>query len=277
MNFIQFAELHGLIISRLTEGKWCRVPTSDKPTHRNGAYKLVGNVGFVQNWATMTEPSIWRDESSSQESYKARQSLLRKAAQDTANQHRQAAEKAEWILSQCELKPHPYLASKGFAEELAQVWEKSGVELMVIPMRINGRIAGCQLVDGEGNKKFLTGQRTGNAEFVFDGKGQHVLCEGFATALSARHAFKNIKARYTLHVCFSAGNMARIAESLPGGFVIADNDASGTGERVAKEIGWPYWMSDVVGEDANDYHLRKGLFALANGLNQAMRKVAVMT
>jgi phage/plasmid primase-like uncharacterized protein len=271
MNFVQFAAMHGVIINRLTEGRWCRVPTSDKPTHRNGAYKLTGSIGWVQNWATMVEPSVWRDESCTAESYKAQQQIIRKAAQDTAKMAQDAARKAQWILSQCELKPHPYLVAKGFADEMVQVWDKDGAELMVVPMRTEGRIIGCQLIGADGAKKFLTGQRTGGASFVFDGKGPNVLCEGFATALSARHALKNIKARYTLHVCFSAGNMARIASTLGAGFVVADNDASGTGERVAREIGWPYWISDVTGEDADDYRQRKGLFSLANGLRLAMR------
>ena len=77
---------------------------------------------------------------------------------------------------------------------------------------------------------------------------------------------RNLKRPYTLHVTFSAGNMVKVASGLPGGFIVADNDASATGERVAKEIGWPYWMSDRVGEDANDFFLRRGLFALAQGL-----------
>jgi putative DNA primase/helicase len=42
--------------------------------------------------------------------------------------------------------------------------------------------------------------------------------------------------------------------------VIADNDESGTGERVAKESGLKYWMSDKVGEDFNDFHQRNHLF-----------------
>jgi putative DNA primase/helicase len=48
--------------------------------------------------------------------------------------------------------------------------------------------------------------------------------------------------------------------------VVADNDESGTGERVAKEIGWKYWMSDVVGEDANDTHVRLGNFTFGQSL-----------
>ena len=103
-------------------------------------------------------------------------------------------------------------------------------------MRSAGRIVGCQLIDEEGNKKFLPGQASGGAEFVMDGKGMHVVCEGYATGLSVRQSMANLKARATIHVCFSAGNMARIARDLPTGLVIADNDASGYLRRILKAI-----------------------------------------
>jgi putative DNA primase/helicase len=64
--------------------------------------------------------------------------------------------------------------------------------------------------------------------------------------------------------------MVKIAAGLPEGIVIADNDASGTGERVAKQIGWPYWMSDQVGEDANDTHRRLGLFKFSQSLTRSV-------
>ena len=141
-------------------------------------------------------------------------------------------------------------------------------------MRIGGRLVGCQLIDEAGGKKFLSGQRPGNAEFIFANGGSHYLCEGYATALSARHALRNLKRRYTLHVCFSASNMAKVAAGCRAGVVLADHDASGTGERIAREIGWPFWMSDHVGEDANDFHRRAGLFALAQQLAGLLRGVA---
>jgi putative DNA primase/helicase len=81
---------------------------------------------------------------------------------------------------------------------------------------------------------------------------------------------KNWKRRYIIHVCFSAGNMLKIAATLPGGYVIADHDASGTGERVAREIGWPYWMSDQLG-DCNDHHLREGLFRTGQSVLRALK------
>jgi putative DNA primase/helicase len=99
-----------------------------------------------------------------------------------------------------------------------------------------------------------------------DNKGIHILCEGYATGLSIQEAFKKMSRRYTIHVCFSAGNMKKIAADLKPGIVVADNDASGTGERVAKEVGWKYWMSDVVGEDANDTHVRLGNFTFGQSL-----------
>jgi hypothetical protein len=70
------------------------------------------------------------------------------------------------------------------------------------------------------------------------------------------------------------GNMAKIAEGLRCGIVIADNDESRTGERTAQAIGWPYWMSDTVGEDGNDYAQRRGLFALGCGLKSIITKKA---
>lgn len=270
MRFEDFARIHGLLIGSLVEARWVRVPTEDKPRSRNGAYKFMGNFGLVQNWATMTEPAVWRDQGES----KAAQMRVRQVAQQASRQAdelaRAAAAKAEHILSECELAPHPYLAAKGFPDEMVNVWNRDTDNVMVVPMRRGRQLVGCQLIKPDGDKKFLYGQRSGGAEFIFGQRGTHVLCEGYATALSAQQALRNLKVAYVLHVTFSAGNMKKVAADLPGGLVLADNDASGTGERVAREIGWPYWMSDAVGEDANDYAQRAGVFSLAMGIKQAM-------
>jgi putative DNA primase/helicase len=123
------------------------------------------------------------------------------------------------------------------------------------------------MIDQEGGKKFLYGQRTSNAEIKIDSGGVDILCEGYATALSIQAVLKRFKRRYIIHVCFSAGNMKKIAAGIQTpGIIVADNDASGTGERVAKEIGWRYWMSDHVGEDANDAYVRMGSFAFGQSL-----------
>lgn len=273
MTFVDFCRAYGVPLHQLpTPGRWFRVPTEDKPTSRNGAVKYMGDVGFCQNWATMTEPAVWRDEGVSREAQKR----IRNVANDADRQARElalkAAQKAENVLSECELFTHPYLEAKGFPAEMGNVWNRETDNVLVIPMRTGGRLVGCQLIKPDGDKKFLYGQRSGGAEFTFGQRGTHVLCEGYATALSAQQALRNLKVSYVLHVTFSAGNMKKVAETLPGGVVLADNDASRTGERAAQEIGWPYWMSDVVGEDFNDAHLRKGVFPLAMELKAVMSR-----
>jgi len=150
------------------------------------------------------------------------------------------------------------------------VWVKEGKRILVIPMRIDGALVGCQLVDEEGGKKFLFGQRTANASFIFDNKGQNILCEGYATALSIREVLKSFKYRYKIYVCFSATNLVKVAKDLAKGFVVADNDESGTGEKIAKETGFPYWISETLGYDFNDEHQKNGTFKSGTSLLRSL-------
>lgn len=272
MTFMDFCHTHGVTLRQLPPvGRWLRVPTDDKPRSRNGAVKFMGDVGFVQNWATMTEPAVWRSEGESTQAVARVRQVAEQATREAREAAQNAGRKAQTILAECELATHPYLASKGFEGELANVWNRETDNVMVVPMRCGGEIVGCQLIKPEGDKKFLYGQRSGGAEFVMGQRGTHVLCEGYATALSARAALHNLKLSYVLHVTFSAGNMKKVAETLPRGVVLADNDASLTGERVAKEIGWPYWISDTVGEDFNDAHQRLGVFTVAMQLKKVLQ------
>jgi putative DNA primase/helicase len=273
MDFVSFCRVHGIVIDHVPPmGSWKRYRTTDKPAHRNGSVKFMGDHGFVQNHATMQEVSLWRAEGDSAMARQEVQRVAAEAAREIARNNARAAERAEQMLAQCASRKHAYTTSKGFPDEVMNVLKTDSGPLAVIPMRIGGKIVGAQTITEAGEKKFLPGQRSGGAEFIFANKGPHVLCEGYATALSARAALKNLKRPYTLHVCFSAGNMKKIAADLPGGIVLADNDASGTGERIAREIGWPYWMSDRVGEDANDFHQRLGAFALAQGIQKTFRE-----
>jgi putative DNA primase/helicase len=272
MTFLDFCKAHGIMIDALPPiGVWKRYKTADKPHSRNGAVKFMGTHGFAQNHATQTDVSTWRNEGESQVAIQEVQRVVRQASQEQVKFNAQAAQKANGILGLCKTKKHAYIEAKGFADEVVNVWESDTGPVAVIPMRINAEVVGCQLISEDGTKKFLFGQRSGGAQFIFDNRGDHYLCEGYATGLSLRHALKSLKKKYTIHVCFSAGNMAKVAASLPSGFVIADNDKSGTGERVAREIGWPYWMSEKVGEDFNDCHQRIGLFAIGQTLIRAMR------
>jgi len=259
MTFEDFAKAYGLMLNHVVFGKWVAVPTEDHPRKRNGRYKLMGNVGWVQNWATMTKPEMWRSDVTKTPTIDW-QREQRVADQERIEAASRAAQRAGWIMHQTESTHHAYLAKKGFPDEMANVWDDDGEKLLVVPMRMENRLVGAQLITEEGKKKFLPGQKTKGASFVLDAKGVPIFVEGYATALSVRAAMKAMKIRYTIHVCFSAGNIKAVAGMVQGGVVVADKDLNGVGEAAARETGKPYWVSDTVGEDFNDFHIRVGLF-----------------
>lgn len=272
MDFIQFARSHGIIIdAHPPMGVWKRFPTEDHPRSRNGAVKYMGDVGFVQNHATSTVVSIWKPDSPvTAEDKKISVAAIRQADDQRRKQQQVAIQRAIGMLNGSGFSTHPYLEKKGFADEQGNVLWVEGKPVLLIPMRVAGSLVGLQQIDADGGKKFLYGQRTSGASFIFDNKGVNIVCEGYATALSVRAAMKQMKQRYTLHVCFSAGNMIKVASGLESGIVIADNDASGTGQEAAQKIGWPTWMSDRTGEDANDFHMRVGMFAFTQSLTHTI-------
>lgn len=253
IDLITFAQMHGILVKHLPPvGVWKRYPTETHPSSRNGAIKFMGDMAFIQNHAVMTEPIIWRS-SAVVDRYKV-MNLIAKSEEETRKNQFNAVRKAAHILNNAVKDVHPYLAKKGFPTQKGFVWN----DLLVVPMRIGDNLCGCQLIDPLGNKKFLSGQRTAGAKLTIDNKGIDLLVEGYATALSLRAVLRHLKMRYRIHICFSAGNMKKVAHNFKSGIVIADNDESGTGERVAKEIGWRYWLSPETG-DMNDYHQKYGL------------------
>jgi len=275
MDFIDFARSHGIIINDLPPiGQWKRYPTEDHPRKKNGACKYMGTHGFVQNHATSTVVSLWKADSEAQP-VDMRAIIIgqAKAERERTKLASEAVSKAVRMLNDSGYSSHEYLKAKGFPDEQGSVLNIENKPVLLIPMRLGKSLCGVQQIWEDGTKKFLYGQRTTGATFAFDNKGLNIVCEGYATALSVRAAMKQLKRRYTIHVCFSAGNMVRVAEGLESGLVIADNDKSGTGQQAAADIGWPVWMSDLEGEDANDTMRRVGLFAFSQSLTQSMLNI----
>lgn len=259
MNFQQFAETHGLIITHLVTDKWVRVPTVDKPHSKNGAYIYDGQSGAVQNWAIHDKPVSWK----SKEPYRPdpyAKEKREKAERERTERQVKAAKKAGWIMSQAKEGTHPYLARKGFPTQKCYIWN----ELLVLPTREGDKLVGCQLISSDGTKKFLTGQKTKGVSLVMDNKGIDIVCEGFATAMSVRRAMKYLKQRYKIHVCFSASNMVDIGTKLKNPIVIADNDPMGI--RTAKKIASDYWVAKAEGQDFNDAEIALGTEAVAQSL-----------
>lgn len=277
MNFSDFAAIHGLDIRRLELGKIIRCPTKDHPRSDNGAFFYSGDWGWCQNWAEMSEPVYWTDDTITRPedlaALRARMEASRKQhAQERARDAQNAAQKAKAIIKQARIEQHAYLDSKGFREAVGLVWyPDEDTNLLVIPMYVGRDVVGCQLINRDGEKKFLRGQKTNGAEFVLGSYGVEIWCEGYATALSIHTTLKAMKVLCRVHACFSAGNLQRMAKA---GYVVADNDASQTGEKAAQATGLPYWMPEQTGQDFNDFHVDRGTFSAGMELRQWLQKEA---
>lgn len=275
-DFIQFASSHGLVVNHLPIGRIVRCPTATHRSSKNGAFFFDGLWGWVQDWSQSDKIQVWKsdkviDNAEFQQKIKASQARY---AQDKAKLNADAAKKAHWILNQCELNLSAYLGRKGFPEMSANMWIKDQERpLLVIPMHKESNVVGCQLIDHEGNKKFLKGQVTQDASFQIGNGKQAFFVEGYVSGLSLQRILQSMKISYRIFVTFSASNLLRFARRIDG-YVIADNDASGTGEKAAIESGKPFYMPPIVGYDINDYHLEFGVFKAAQELKKLLYKRA---
>lgn len=273
MNFAEFAAAHGLLIRDVEFGRWIRTATEDKPNHKNGAYRHLGDVAFVQNHATMSGVAVWFPDGDSDikvdrsEMARIRANADRQIAQNRAS----ACQKALNIIGQARHEQHAYLDSKGFPDALGLVYHPDEhTNLLIIPMRAGKQLVGCQLIDRDGGKRFLFGQQCSGAAYVIGNHGIDIWCEGYATGLSVNAVMAALKTPARIHVCFSASNMQAMATH---GIVVADNDVSQTGEKAAQATGLPYFMPDTDGDDFNDFHRKVGTFTASQALRNFLQEV----
>lgn len=206
-----------------------------------------------------------------------------------------AAKTAHQMIGRAEFTTHPYLARKGFPDVHGLVLEEN----LLIPMRNwqTGDLQSVQIINAKGGKKFLSGGRAKGAVYALGNlrASETWLCEGYATALSIRAALKFLyRTRTSIIVCFSASNLANIGAQLHGAYVIADHDQwicqkckyrwstnvidvrtcpkcqgksvlKPAGLKAALQSGQKYWLPPEYG-DANDFHLKYGVDALAREL-----------
>lgn len=266
MRFIDFANANGLLIKDLHPSeKIKRCATVAHPKKLNGAYFWDGERGWVFDWAGDAQTRWYYTDKpwteAEKQAWKKKQQCNYEA-QD--RKYEWAAKKAQAIINAAQKMPHGYLHRKGFIEETGLV-DAEGA--LIIPMRnvrtnsIQG-LQKIQWIEMEWQKKMMPGMRAKNAVHRIGSKNasETILCEGYATGLSIHKAARQFGFDMAVVVCFSANNMVAVADQIQGRkFIYADNDVSGTGERVAKETGLPYCMSSVVGNDANDDHMQFGL------------------
>lgn len=227
MSFYKFAQAHGLIIDQVIEGRWVRTKTTDKPGRRNGAYKFMGDVGFVQNHATMDEVAVWRPDKPI-----SPDEALRISKESRERRRREARLQAEAVRAMREhwnsLPPligeHPYLVRKQLSMMGCKGLRLDG-DLITIPVYRQGQIISLQTIAPDGTKKYRYKCPTKGGAYTLRRPGAVVTClaEGFATGLAIYQTLTNAN----VIVCFSDGNLVTVAKELKVtgmAVVCADND-----------------------------------------------------
>jgi putative DNA primase/helicase len=159
---------------------------------------------------------------------------IKKAEQQRAREEetrrREAREMALSIWKDSPPAPqdHPYLVKKGVLNHGLRLHKTS----LVIPMRDSaGVLHSLQFIDGEGNKRFLSGGRKKGCYFAIGAPGESLcIAEGYATAASIHES-----TGLAVAVAFDAGNLEAVALALRAKFpeieitLCADNDVNTPG------------------------------------------------
>lgn len=242
MRFLDFMRAVGIAPindSPVADGRIHRYRIEgDKPGSKNGWYALHLDPiphGAVGSWKT-GETHPWRDSDARKINWSERLELQHRMRQvqyerGTAQQavYEEARAKAAklWRVSRPADPAHPYLARKQ-----VKPWGIRQLrDQLLIPVRRNGVLHSLQMIDGDGNKRFLTGGRTGGCYFAI-GKPDGTICvaEGYATAATVYEA-----TGYATAVAFNAGNLKGVARHLAFNhthtriILIADDDAQTPG------------------------------------------------
>lgn len=230
------------------------------------SFKVGGGITIGSLYFAAQEAG-WRGEREQAPAPRRAEISQQRAAEEreTRELQRKAAQRAQCMASRAEHTWHQYLVDKGFPQERGLVLEGR----LLLPMRDRGgQITSLQAIDDTGRKRFLKGGVTKGSSFLLARGDEPWLVEGYATGLSVLHALRMAYQRPTVVVCFSAYNIAEMAKRFDG-YVVADNDDSGTGQQYAEATGLPWWMPPEVGTDANDFmrlHPVQGLKKLSKEL-----------
>jgi phage/plasmid primase-like uncharacterized protein len=228
MEFVNFCRAHGLIVDHITHGRWVRTKTINHPHKRNGAYKYLGDIGFVQEHSTMTEVAVWKPEKPFTPATKARNDATLQDIRRQEARKQVAAIKTmreHWQGLNHLWGRHPYLEGKGLSMMGCSALRTDG-DLLTIPVLRDGYLISLQTISPEGNKKYRYGCPIKGGSHLLQRSGAVLTCvaEGFATGLAIYQSLPQA----SVVVCFDAGNMVAVASQikLKGLCVVcADNDA----------------------------------------------------
>lgn len=239
MTFVDFCRAHGLRIDYAEpDGRWHRCATEDKPRRRNGAWKLLGRVGFVQNHATMTEVATWQDDTvtPAQAAEIERRAVELRRREQTKRIAAIEAMRAHFESLSPLRDGHQYLFDKGLSMRGCEGLRIDG-GLLVIPMFRGRALMSYQTITASGEKKYRYGCPIKGCSYILGRRDSTVtcLCEGFATGLAIYQSMGSAR----VVVCFDAGNMVNVAREIDvRGLVVvcADNDWQ-TEQRIGSNPG----------------------------------------
>lgn len=211
----------------------------DSHGSRNGWYVLygdglpAGSFGcwkrqITETWCAKAENAMTPSERKEFSDTIKRARIERETAEATRRQ--QARGKALFIWKSSPPAPdnHPYLVKKGVGNYGLRLHKGA----LVIPMRDSGGLLhSLQFIDGDGNKRFLSGGRKKGCYFAI-GRLLESICiaEGYATAASVHES-----TGLPVAVAFDAGNLEAVALAIREKFpdaeitLCADNDTQTPG------------------------------------------------
>lgn len=245
----------------------------DKHGTQNGWYVLhaegliAGAFGCWKRQVTRTWFVKEQGKMNIAERREFRQRVKNAKAAKTAEEQKLRADarrRAEAIWASASSVPdnHPYLIEKGVRSHGLRLHRSA----LLVPMQDgNGVIHSLQFIDGEGNKRFLSGGLKKGCYFLI-GSPAECLCiaEGYATAATIHEVMD-----YSVAVAFDAGNLLSVALALRTRYPLmniilcADNDVNTHGNpgltkarEAAAAIGARLAVPPIAG-DFNDLYRRK--------------------
>lgn len=275
----------------------------------------VTQRGWVQDWAKHSGPVHFKSDKPiprlTEQDLQASKQRAREAAKADRDRQVFCAKVAQDVVKGCELDYHSYLNQKGFAPAMRRMrasggykglvdrqgallrkaaqtvsqtllgpWKANAQDLLVVPVRNASRynfIQSVQWISPDGDKLFLKGARMADGVLILGDRKNPIVwfCEGYATGLTLLEAARWANQLAQIHVCFSAGSLAKQVTRVKAEhrFIFADHDkinslGERTGERVALSSGLPWCCSPVEGEDANDLMARDGIWSVVQQMTQ---------
>ena len=234
---------------------WYLVFGDGIPAGRFGCWRL----GMEQTWRADVGRKLTEFEEMAHARRINESKVLREAAQE--RQHQVASETVEkiWLSGGAAHPDHPYLKRKGIQTHGVRI---TGDGRLMVPLYDQHRkLSTLQYIDEQGGKLYHPGGQTGGKFWMIgslDEPGILYVAEGFATAATIYETTSR-----PCVVAYSASNLVPVTGTLREMHgaaqeivVVADNDASGVGQRYAEQASAKYGAKVVtppVQGDANDY------------------------